>query len=214
MTKKTGERTLLASVLLSSPGPVVVGIGLFLGKSSTQLADFIRRTAELVAIVVSWAVYRVTHKGAADDADRRRHLEHMANICVGAAMGLSGIAMLYVAFLHPTAEKGNVIPGLVIAVLGVVTNTWFWSRYRRLNKETPNPILAIQSRLYQAKAWVDACVTTALAMVAIAPGSLLAYYMDIAGSAAVALYLLINGAIILFGKNRSLPIAAEGTEAS
>ncbi|NLM78396.1 MAG: cation transporter [Ruminococcaceae bacterium] len=211
MTKKAGERTLLASVLLSSPGPVVVGIGLFLGKSSTQLADFIRRTAELAAIIVSWAVYRVTHKGGQDDADRRRHLERMANFCVGAAMGLSGIAMLYVAFRHPAAEKGNVIPGLVIAVLGVVANTWFWYRYRWLNKATPNPILAIQCRLYQAKAWVDACVTCALAMVAIAPGSLLAYYMDIVGSAAVSLYLLINGAIILFGKNRGVPITTEGT---
>lgn len=59
---KSGERTLLASVVLSSPGPVVVGIGLFLGKSSTQLADFIRRSAELIAIIVSWAIYRVHTK--------------------------------------------------------------------------------------------------------------------------------------------------------
>jgi hypothetical protein len=35
--------------------------------------------------------------------------------------------------------------------------------------------------------------------------------MDIIGSAAVSLYLLINGAIILFGKNRGVPITTEGT---
>lgn len=56
MKGQSGERTLLASVLLSSPGPIVVGAGLLIGRSSTQLADFIRRTAELAAIVVSWAV--------------------------------------------------------------------------------------------------------------------------------------------------------------
>jgi len=211
MTKKTGERTLLASVLLSSPGPIVVGIGLFLGQSSTQLADFIRRTAELAAIVVSWAVFRITRM-TPPDADRRHRLERIANNSVGTAMGFSGLAMLYVAFWHPAAEKGNVVPGLVIAILGVVTNTWFWFRYRRLNKEAPNPILAVQSRLYQAKAWVDACVTGALAVVALAPLSQAGSIMDIVGSAAVALYLLINGVVILLGKKRSLPSAADSTE--
>jgi len=50
-------------------------------------------------------------------------------------MCLSGAAMLFIALFSPDTEKGNVIPGLVIAVLGVITNTWFWLRYRRLNRE-------------------------------------------------------------------------------
>ena len=37
MKKNSGERTLLASVLLSSPGPLVLGVALFFGRSSTQL---------------------------------------------------------------------------------------------------------------------------------------------------------------------------------
>jgi divalent metal cation (Fe/Co/Zn/Cd) transporter len=197
MKKKSGERTLLTSVVLSSPGPIVVGIGLFLGKSSTQLADFIRRTAELAAIIVSWAVYRVTHKGTEYDENHRLRLERIANYCVGAAMCLSGIAMLIVALLYPAEEKGNVIPGLIIAILGVTTNTWFWIRYRMLNKANPNSILAIQSRLYSAKAVVDTCVAAALIVVAISPGSPAAYFMDIAGSVAVALYLFINGAVTM-----------------
>ena len=200
MKKKSGERTLLASVVLSSPGPIVVGIGLLLGKSSTQLADFIRRTAELVAIIVSWAVYRVTHKGTEYDENHRLRLERIANYCVGAAMCLSGIAMLIVALLYPAEEKGNVIPGLIIAILGVTTNTWFWIRYRMLNNANPNSILAIQSRLYSAKAVVDTCVAVALIVVAVSPGSPAAYFMDIAGSVAVALYLLINGAVTIFSK--------------
>ena len=62
MRLNSGERTLLASVLMSAPGPIVVGIGLLVGHSSTQLADFIRRTAELAAIIVSWFVYRTIHQ--------------------------------------------------------------------------------------------------------------------------------------------------------
>lgn len=200
MKNKSGERILLASIILSSPGPIVVGIGLFLGKSSTQLADFIRRSAELAAIIVSWAVYRVTHKGTEHDKNHRLRLERIANHCVGASMCLSGMAMLIVALLYPAKEKGNVIPGLVIAILGVTTNTWFWFRYHMLNKANPNSILAIQSRLYSAKALVDACVATALIVVCVSPGSSIAYYMDIAGSVAVAVYLLTNGAITIFSK--------------
>jgi len=183
MKKESGERTLLASVILSSPGPIVVGIGLFLGRSSTQLADFIRRTAELAAIIVSWAIYRVTHKNPEYDENHRQRLERIAGNCVGAALCLSGIAMLLVTFLYPSKEKGNVTAGLIIAVLGVITNSWFWIRYKMLNKTNPNRILAVQSRL-----------------VSVCPGSPAAYYMDIAGSAAVAVYLLINGADTLFGR--------------
>lgn len=205
MKNNSSERTLLASVVLSSPGPIVVGIGLFLGKSSTQLADFIRRSAELIAIIVSWAVYRITHKGAEFDDNHRHQLERVANLFVGAAMCLSGIAMLLVALLYPAQEKGNVIPGLVIALLGVTTNTWFWIRYRMLNKANPNSILAVQSRLYSAKAVVDTCVATALLVVAVSPGSPAANFMDIAGSVAVALYLLINGAVTIFSKKANNP---------
>ncbi len=201
MKSHSGERTLLASVVLSSPGPIVVGIGLLLGRSSTQLADFIRRTAELAAIVVSWIVFRITHKDDAGEAIKKAKLERIANLCVGAAMCLSGSAMVLVAFLSNSGQKGNVIPGLVIAILGVITNSWFWFRYRNLNKAHPNAILAVQSRLYRAKALVDICVSSALVTVAVSPASAVAYYMDIAGSVVVAVYLIVNGAITILGNN-------------
>ncbi len=207
MKQKSGERTLLASVLLSSPGPIVVGVGLFFGRSSTQLADFIRRTAELVAIIVSWAVYGLTQKGGNFDQARRIHLERIANLCVGIAMCLGGVAMLLVAFLSPGGETGNVIPGLAIAVLGVITNSWFWLRYRTLDRAKPNAILAVQSRLYRAKSLVDICVTIALITVAVAPGSTAAYYMDLIGSTIVAVYLIFNGAITVY-RQKAVPSSA------
>ena len=205
MEQKPGERTLLASVIMSSPGPIVVGIGLLLGRSSTQLADFIRRTAELGAIVVSWAVYRVTHKSIEVDAERTLRLERIANLSVGTAMCLGGVAMLLVAFLSDSGEKGNVIPGLVIAILGVTTNSWFWLRYRKLDRADPNAILAVQSNLYRAKSFVDACVVIALATIAVSPASTAAHYMDVAGSVVVAAYLIINGAATMLGRNAEVP---------
>ena len=62
--KKSGFKTLLLSVLLSSPGPLVLGIGLTVGRSSTQISDFTRRSAELLAIISSFVVYCITNKDA------------------------------------------------------------------------------------------------------------------------------------------------------
>lgn len=199
--RRSGQRTLLASVILSAPGPLVVGIGLFFGRSSTQLSDFVRRSAELLAIVVSWVIYGVTTGDTGADVRRRKRLERVADVSVGAAMLISGVVMLLISVLSTSREKGNVIPGLVIAGLGVVVNTWFWFRYRRLNKRTPNSILAVQSRLYRAKSLVDCAVSAALATVVIAPGSDAAYFMDKAGSIVVASYLIVNGVIAMVGKS-------------
>ena len=197
MKREAGERTLLTSVVLSSPGPIVVGAGLFLGRSSTQIADFIRRTAELAAIVVSWIVFRLLHKDGGPEAERKSRLEKTANSCVGAAMCLSGVAMLLIALFSSHSDKGNVIPGLVIALLGVTTNTWFWLRYRKLNLQKPDAILAVQSKLYRAKSLVDGCVTVALTVIALAPGTPAARYFDVIGSIAVAIYLTASGAVTL-----------------
>jgi len=193
MKEKSGQRTLLASVLLSAPGPLVVGAGLLVGRSSTQLADFIRRTAELAAIIVSWAVYRHIKRAGVRDEAKKARLERLAALGVGLAMCLGGLAMALIALFSRQGDKGNVLPGLVIALLGVITNTWFWLRYRRLNQKEPSAILAAQSWLYRAKSLVDLCVSAALMTVVLWPGSRAAYWMDAAGSLAVALYLIITG---------------------
>jgi len=200
MKSKPGERTLLASVILSTPGAVVVGVGYVFGRSSTQFADFVRRAAELVAIVVSWIIFRVTNSDGVEDAAKKAKLECVANLCVGAAMCLSGIIMFFIAILSQSGESGNVVPGLVIAILGVIVNSWFWLRYRRLNKIAPNIILGVQSRLYRAKSFVDVCVAAALAAIVVAPASSAAVFMDIAGSAVVSVYLFVTGVTTIFGK--------------
>lgn len=209
MPRKTGERTLLASVLLSSPGPIVMGLGLLAGGSSTQLADFTRRTAELVALLVSYFVFRHLHKAGEPDPARKASLERTVNAVVGIAMCLSGATMLLIAVLSIGSKKGNVIPGLIIAVLGVITNTWFWLRYKKLDREKPDAILAAQSKLYRAKSLVDICVTIALIVVAVDPMSEAARYMDLIGSTVVAGYLLVNGVLMLRGKRAAVKQTAE-----
>ena len=190
---KSGSRTLLLSVLMSAPGPLVVGLGLMAGRSSTQIADFVRRSAELLAIIMSFVVYRITTKEGICDEAKRSKLERRSNAFVGAMMCLGGTFMVLLAFLSDTTDKGNVIPGLAIAVMGVIANTAFWIKYTRLNKAESNAILQVQSRLYRAKALVDGCVTAALLSVVILPGSPVSYWLDFAGSLIVAVYLIYCG---------------------
>lgn len=191
--KKSGSRTLLWSVIMSSPGPLVVGLGLMAGRSSTQIADFVRRSSELLAIIMAFVTYKITTKDGQEDLVKKEKVERFSNLFVGAMMCLGGSIMLLLAFVSENEDKGNVIPGLTIAVLGVIANTIFWRKYTKLNKQEPNPILAVQARLYRAKSLVDGCVTIALLSVAIAPEAVFSYYLDMIGSVIVAIYLIFCG---------------------
>jgi len=191
--KKSGSRTLLWSVLMSAPGPLVVGLGLMAGRSSTQLADFVRRSAELLAIIMSFVTYGLTTRDGEIDEAKKDKLERLSNLFVGAMMCIGGSIMAVLAFVAGNTDKGNVIPGLVIAVLGVIANTIFWRKYARLNRAEANAILAVQARLYRAKSLVDGCVTLALLSVLVVPRSLFSYYVDLIGSVIVAVYLVCCG---------------------
>ena len=191
--KKSGTKTLLMSVIMSSPGPLVVGLGLLSGRSSTQIADFVRRSAELLAIIMSFVIYKLTTKGDVCDENKKKKLEKGSNIFVGAMMCLGGALMVLLTLMSDNENKGNVIPGLAIAVMGVIANSLFWRKYTLLNKAEPNAILMVQSRLYRAKTLVDSCVTIALLSVLIAPGTAVSYWLDFAGSLIVAIYLIWCG---------------------
>ena len=187
---QSGGRTMLLSVWMSAPGPIVEGLALMQGQSATQVADFVRRSAELLALVMALVLYRMTIHAS---EEKRILLERRSNRFVGAVMCLSGLIMAAAALFGPKGEQGNVVPGLVIALLGAVANTLFWRKYARLSRENGSAILAVQSRLYRAKSLVDGCVTLALTAMLCLPGSAAANLFDTVGSAVVAFYLVYCG---------------------
>ena len=199
--KKSESRTLLMSVIMSSPGPLVVGLGLLSGRSATQIADFVRRTAELAGIIMAFIIYKLTNKQPdGTDEKKKAELERFSNIFVGAMMLIGGVIMFALAIISENEEKGNVIPGLAIALLGVVANTLFFVKYSKLNKQQPNAIIAVQARLYGAKSLVDICVSVALVSVALFPLSPVSFYLDKFGSAVVAVYLIWCGIKTVYSK--------------
>ena len=191
--KKSSFRTLLLSVLFSASGPIVLGLGLMVGHSSTQIADFTRRTAELLALIVALVIYAVTNRRQDMAEERKKDLERKGNLFTGTIMCISGLSMLVLAVLSTNGDKGNVIPAMVIAFMGVVANAIFWRRYTTLARRQGNSILGVQARLYGAKTAVDVCVTSALAAVLAFPGTGVSYWLDKAGTALVSLYMIRCG---------------------
>ena len=203
--RKSGTKTLLWSVLMSSPGPLVVGLGLLAGRSSTQIADFVRRSAELLAIIMSYVVYKLTTKDNVCDEQRKKKLERMTGMFVGAMMCIGGVFMIFLTLTSSNTEKGNVIPGLIITLMGLITNIIFWYRYARLSRENHNAILSVQARLYRAKTFVDACVTAALLSVTIAPQATVSTLLDLVGSVIVAIYLTWCGVKTIWENAKKRP---------
>ena len=195
--KKSGYRTLLISVLMSSYGPVILGLGLRVGHSSTQIADFTRRTAELLALVVAFIVYAVTNRRQDMAESQKQELERRGNLFTGVIMCVSGLSMLLLSVLSADTDKGNVIPALAIAFLGVVANSIFWQRYTSLYRKQGNAILGVQARLYGAKTAVDVCVVIALAAVLIFPGTKASFWLDRIGSMLVSLYMIRCGILTI-----------------
>jgi Co/Zn/Cd efflux system component len=137
-------KTLLIAFLLSAPGPLVTGMAVLSSHSTTQLADFIRRSVELTALFISWWVFRkIHHKGGGANQVK---LERAAGLSVAGAMVCSGIVMLIVAASRFSAFEpgGNVYFGLTIAILGLLTNTFFWWRYTVLKREQYSSVIASQ----------------------------------------------------------------------
>lgn len=195
--KKKSKKTLLSAMLLSSPGPLVTFIAVLSSTSATQIADCIRRTSELVALVAAFIIYSIT-KG-----EKNEKLERRANLIVAFAMVLSSIALIIVGifnFINYEAS-GSVIMGLVIAILGLLVNAFFWARYTKLHKEENNGVIKSQITLYRAKTLVDSVVSIALLCVAIVPESELARYVDSFGSIFVSIYLFYT-AIRTFKDNK------------
>jgi len=190
------ERTLLAALLLSIWAPLATGIAVVTSRSTTQVADFIRRTAELGALSVSWYVFRRVYiqRAGGGPADKAR-MERAACLSVAVALVSSGAIILGVGLfrLRGFHASGNVYPGLAIAGLGLLVNLWFFRRYAVLTRESFSPVIAAQRQLYKAKSLADLCVITALSAVAWRPAHPVTTYVDLLGSVAVAAYLVWSG---------------------
>lgn len=186
-------------MLLSAPGPLVLGIGLILGQSSTAWADFVRRFAELAAIVVAFLVYR---KNESDpDTERKALRSRNSNRLVAIAMIGGGLVMIVLSLVAYRAASGSTILPLIIAVLGAITNGYFWRRYQKLGSASGDSIVRTQGTLYRAKTFVDLSVVLSLLVLTFFRNAAIAPWIDRFGSIFVAIYLVYSG-LRIFAENK------------
>ncbi len=199
------------ALLLSLWGPFTTGIAVALSQSTTQLADFVRRSVELAALATSWAVFRYLRRQPGITDERADRLRRIATVAVALAMTASGTVMLVLVItrLRAFAPGGDVRLGLLIALLGLVVNGVFWRRYLGMVRERPDDLIDAQRRLYRAKVAVDAGVIVALSTVLWAPEHPLTRWVDLGGSVVVGVYLLASAWQTVWGKAPAALAAAD-----
>ena len=195
MQKDKRRRTLILSIFFSAFGPFVTGYALFMNTAVTQLADFVRRTAELGVLVLALVVYMML-KREMDDASQKRWVRTIYHVS-GGVLILSGVFLLGM-FLRGLfiveIPTGDVRLGLAVATLGILFNGGFFIRYTLFPRRKAHAVMDTQRKLYQAKTFVDVSVVVALASVWLFEASQGSYYIDQAGTIIVSVYLLVRGA--------------------
>lgn len=199
MLARQKERTLLIACLLSAWAPLAGAVAVILGPSSILIADFLRRSSELVVLLVSWRVFR---RAAREGDAASAHValsERRTSLLVAAVMLVSVVLILIsggVRFARD-AEMGWILPGLLIACAGGGVNFWLWRRHRGLDKRAPSPLIEAQWRFYRGKTFVDGCVIVTLLAGAALRGSEISDYIDATGALLIAAVLGLSARRVL-----------------
>lgn len=194
------EKVLRAAWLLSLWAPLSTGIAYYLGQSSVLLADFLRRSNELLALWLSWYIFRIAReleeKGQPEEARKK---EKKSSLFMAAVMFLSGAFVFYSAWNSYVSPKplGWILPGILVATGGLIVNSYFWYKNWSLSRLPGRPILESQWRFYRAKTIIDMTVLLTLFITSyqvIGPPSWLA---DPIGALVVALFIWYSAIKIL-----------------
>lgn len=189
------ERTLRAAWMISLMAPLATAAAFLLGRSTTQMADFLRRTIELLALFSAWLTVRKVSTGPTDRYNYGYgKLEHLSSLGVALVMAFSSAVIAYsaVARLLRPVPLGWVLPGILIPVGGVVVNGWFWRRGHRLALLESTPVIESQWRLYRAKTILDICVIITLGLTVLLQAYPWSSYIDPIGSMFIAAFLVVT----------------------
>lgn len=189
------ERTLRAAWLISLTAPLATAAAFLLGRSAVQLADFIRRTSELLALFLAWLTLRKVSAGETAEYNYGyARLESLSSLLISVVMFISFGLITYsslLRFLDPV-PLGWVAPGLVVPAGGMVVNGWFWRRGSLLARSESTPVIEAQWRLCRSKTILDVCVLVTLVVAVILGDGPWTRRTDLAGSLAIGVFLLVS----------------------
>ena len=205
------ERTLRTACLLSAWAPAALGVALVLGPSTVLIADFIRRTSELLVTAASWRVFRKIARNPSQPPEAFEASERRVSQMVAAVLLMSTVIILITAAIRGLsgAEVGWIVPGLLIACGGCTVNCWLWRRSRLLAKREPSPLIDAQWRFYRSKTIADICVIATLIGGAVTRGTAFSSLVDAVGACIIALFLATTAQRVLQRSASSTRVMAE-----
>ena len=194
-TEQKNQSTMKKAIIIGILSSTTTGISAIIGGSITQFVDFSRRFLEFFSTLVAFVIYKKLNKTSDILDDKKAAIQWRACLITSIVMISSGILLSFVSIMSFSSNKehGNLIPGYIVAILGVLINLYFCiSYYRSLQKEN-DPIIRSQFQMFRAKTGVDFCVVFTLSCFIFAPKWKILPWIDLFGSLIVAVFLFIEG---------------------
>ena len=195
---KKGRKNLIFATFISIPGPLLLILSMLEGANTTQIADLIKRSCEFLTIALAQLVYELTLYDSINNTIKLR-LEKFIKYFTGISMCLSGGIMLYVAVADFGGNKGDMIPSLILAIIGAIINTKLYLNYRSMS----HSVLSVQAKLHRVKALLDGGIVIVLIVWLLAPNDVIKQYSNMFGTACISIYLIWSGFGVLEIKKRN-----------
>ncbi len=211
--KREKERTLRAAWMISAGAPLATGFAFYQSGSVTVLADFFRRTLELMVLFANWLIYKkiLRNETAIKKIDEQK-LEGYAARGVMAVMALSFFVIFFNALgqLRDPQPLGRIWAAMTIGILGMLVNGTFWWKNRSLAKREESSIFYAQWKLYRAKALMDVTLVIILSSSKIFEAYPVSLYFDPVGSIGISFFLLYSSYNIWLNKiKRNIRVLSE-----
>ena len=189
------ERAVMIGIVTSGAQLPVGIVAAVLGGSIALVADLLRASAELLAMVLSWLALRAVRRAPRDvfnyGLDK---LESAASVVVGGALLVSFVVVLVGAIARLVAPTpiGNASLGLVAAVVGTAGSVWLWRRNYVIARRAASPVMEAHWRLYRSKTVTNGTVAVSVGIALAFKDHAWAAYADPLGSLVIAGYLLYS----------------------
>ncbi len=169
MTIKQKEKAILLGLIFGAVAMIPIIISAIFSNSLIVLTDVLKSGSELLAVMFSYFAIRKVSKGANMVYNYGYgKLEGFSSLLMAFVIGISLIIILfnaYLGFVHPEPLTGiGVFIAIGANIFTGIINIWQWFNYRKIDKDSPSPIITGQLNLYRSKYISDISVTITLVL--------------------------------------------------
>ena len=192
-TQQDNEKTIKKALILGILSTTTTLITAIIGRSTTQIVDFIRRLMEMISTLVSLLLFRHNLKEVSQQKIEQNNKR--VKVLINLTLIASGIMMIFIGIVKYRLGIGhkNVIPGFIVSLLGVILNFYFFLKYRSLLKVKYEPIIQSQYNLFKTKTIVDSCVMLTVGVMIVCPTFAYLDLLDFICSVVVSIVLCFQG---------------------